>query len=109
MKSLALLALALFAPQAHADVEIAKGRSVVKCVVKDGGPTAAAEAAGELTSVLNNLQVQVATSDASMGSGFSVTYVVRPPFAVSQPTLTLVENRRSQGFVATVCVTITKE
>jgi hypothetical protein len=110
MKSALFLALVVFsAPAFAADIDVAKGKSVVKCVVKEGGADAAAEASAELTSVLNNLQVQVSTSDSSMGAGFSIRYTVRPPFAVSQPTLTLVENRRTGGFVGTVCVTLTKE
>ena len=106
------LFLALFAASVTAqaaDVDVAKGKSVVKCVAKEGGPEASAEASAELTSVLNNLQVQVSTSDNSMGLGFNIRYTVRPPFAVSQPALTVVENRRTGAFVATVCVTITKE
>jgi len=104
-----LLALALTLSAQAADFDVAKGKSVVKCVVKDGGADAAAVASAELTSVLNNLQVQVTSSETAMGLAIDMRYTVRPPFSVSQPTLTLVENRRTQGFVGTVCVTITKE
>lgn len=106
---LALVSLTATAPAFAAEFEVAKGKSVVKCVVKDGSADAAALASAELTSVLNNLQVQVSTSESSMGIAMDIRYTVRPPFSVSQPTLTMVENRRSGGFVGTVCVTITKE
>lgn len=108
--SILLLSALLSAGFAHAeDLEVAKGKSVVKCVAREGGAGVAADAAGELTSVLNNLQVQVESSDNSMGIGFNLRYTVRPPFSVSQPSLTLVEKGKTGSFVATLCVTLTKQ